>query len=964
MATSVGIKMNLEGAAQFKADLQQINQKSKELASEMKAVATGTNNAADKQRVLASQIDNAKNKIDLLTKKYDSQKAALDASNNELEEAKRLYGEDSQQVQKLTTQVTKQETALSKTKTEINKATAELNKLESEEEDATSATKKLASAEKSAGDASSQMKQGFTTLKGALANLAADGIRKVVDGLKEIMTAGPAFADEIMTMASQTHLATDTLQELSYMSDLVDVDVSTVAGSMKKLTKSMSSAKGGTGAAADTFKSLGVSVTDSNGALRSSEEVFFDTIDALGKIENETERDAAAMSIFGKSATDLNPMIEAGADQLRGFAQEAHEMGYVLDSSSLRALGRVQDEFDRFKQQMTSVKNQIASGLAPAMERAMKKIQSIVKGINWQKVGEQLGKAFERVIDVFEWIIDHGNEIKSALTGIVTAMAAAKVMQFVSAVSKMAKGLQTATVAQEGMNAAANANPYILLASAIIGVTAAVVSYGKKLIEANYEASLHVQRAHELTAATSETNAAVEESVARYNEMQEARDASMNASLAEISNAEMLAKQLEGLADANGVVADGDKARAQFILNELNNALGTEYSMTGNVIDQYANLKNSIAEVIQMKQAEAVLAAEQEAYNEAVVNRADAEALLVQKAQEKLDIETQMAENDLRIAELEQIIASTGMYSDAQRAEMANLTSAQTELQGTLDETNAKYNEAAAVVDRYAYDAQQYTNNMTAALAGDYSQISHMSYDTAKAQGLASSQASQAVSKNATQASSNWVNSFAGLLSTATGKTVEFQDVGKGMIQAMINGQKAGEPMTLAQLAALRNKMKADMSKSATDAKSSGKQIPYGIASGINSNSGVAYSAVSQLANNIIAQFNKDMVIKSPSRVFAESGKFMVAGIAKGINDNAGLAMNAVSGLSSSLTSAMDLSASVGTASLGNSTINDSRKNSVTMNIYGADGQSVNDLADVVIDKLQRTIIGSEAVYA
>ena len=121
------------------------------------------------------------------------------------------------------------------------------------------------------------------------------------------------------------------------MSGLVDVDVSTVASSLKKLTKNMDSARGGTGAAADAFATLGVSVTDINGSLRDNEDVFYDTIDALGKMENETERDALAMAIFGKSATDLNPMIEAGSKQLKAFADEAHEMGYVLDGDALKA---------------------------------------------------------------------------------------------------------------------------------------------------------------------------------------------------------------------------------------------------------------------------------------------------------------------------------------------------------------------------------------------------------------------------------------------------------------------------------------------------------------------------------------------------------------------------------------------------------------------------------------------------
>ena len=65
-------------------------------------------------------------------------------------------------------------------------------------------------------------------------------------------------------------------------------------------------------ATADAYKALGISVTDAHGNLRDGETVYWQAIDALGKMQNETERDALAMQIFGKSARELNPLIEQG----------------------------------------------------------------------------------------------------------------------------------------------------------------------------------------------------------------------------------------------------------------------------------------------------------------------------------------------------------------------------------------------------------------------------------------------------------------------------------------------------------------------------------------------------------------------------------------------------------------------------------------------------------------------------
>lgn len=926
-----------------------INSTAKELRDIDKLLKLDPSNVtlmAQKQETLQRAVTQTKDKLDLLKEAEEKLKAEMVDGGSE---------EQQRQLAALQREIISTENSLDKYENQLNGTENE--------------TRELAQATQQAGQATEGMSQGFTVLKGALANLVADGIRKAVDGFKDMMTAAPAFADEIMTLSSKTSLATDTLQELSYMSGLVDVDVSTVAGSMQKLTKNMASARGGTGATAEAFKTLGISVTDINGQLRDNEDVFFDTIDALGQMENETERDALAMQIFGKSATSLNPMIEAGADALKGFAAEAHDMGYVLDSSAIESLSKVQDEFDRFEKQMESVKIQIASGVAPAIERGMKKLSDVMKKIDWKKIGEQMGKAFDKLIDAFEWIIDNGNLIKSLLTGIVTAMAVGKVMQFVSSVSAMTSALKSATVAQEGMNAAAKANPYILVATAIIGVTSALISFGKGLNQANYEASLHVQKAHELIDASEAQRAANEELVNSYAEASEARTSSMNAGLAEIANAEALAGQLEGLADANGVVAESDKARAEFILGELNNALGTEYSMTGNQIDQYTQLTGAIDELIQKKQAEIMLSAEEDAYREAITNRDAAEQELINTENRRIELQTQLAENEMRAQELSDLVASSGMYNGAFVTELQNINSASAEMQAELDGLNASYPNLAATVDQYAWDVQQYTNNMTSALSGDYASIQHMSWDAAKAQGLASSQASQQVSANAQSAATNWMGSFASLLSQASGKNVEFESVGKGMIQAWVDGQKQGEPMTIAQLTAMRNRMKTDLSKSAADAESVGGSIPTGAAQGIYNNSGYAYTAIKNLGNQMIAEFKATIDSHSPSKVFAGLGKNIVQGVDQGITQNAGLAIGAVENLASGMIAGFNPQLMAGVPSgmmnsMAGSVINNGGSNSIEVNVYGAEGMNVNDLADEVIDKLQRTIIGSEAVYA
>ena len=106
----------------------------------------------------------------------------------------------------------------------------------------------------------------------------------------------------------------------------------------------------------EAFNRLGVTYAYTNGVLRDSEEVFWEVIDALGKVENETQRDAIAMKILSESAAELNPLIEAGSGKMKEYADEAHKMGYVLDDDALSALQNVDDTMQRFSKTTDGVK--------------------------------------------------------------------------------------------------------------------------------------------------------------------------------------------------------------------------------------------------------------------------------------------------------------------------------------------------------------------------------------------------------------------------------------------------------------------------------------------------------------------------------------------------------------------------------------------------------------------------------
>lgn len=198
----------------------------------------------------------------------------------------------------------------------------------------------------------------------------------VVAAIGALTVKSGKWADDINTMSKVYHIGTGELQKYSAAAELVDVDVETIAKSHTKLEKSMASAAKGTGANAEAFEKLGVSVTDANGNLRSGDEVWQEVIKALGQVENETERDALAMQLMGKSAAQLNPLIEDGGETYKNLADTLakYDLDFI-DQETLDQANAFNDSLDTIKAvgmvAFQQLGTQLAAYLAPVMERVV-----------------------------------------------------------------------------------------------------------------------------------------------------------------------------------------------------------------------------------------------------------------------------------------------------------------------------------------------------------------------------------------------------------------------------------------------------------------------------------------------------------------------------------------------------------------------------------------------------------------
>ena len=371
MADNFGLKIGVEGEKEFKKALSDINQQFKVLGSEMK-LATSQFDANERS------VESLTSKNEVLTKQIDAQKEKIETLRKALENASDSFGENDKRTQQWVTALNNAQAELNGMERELSQNEKAIDEIGDEMGDAAKQTDKFGDeldqtadqAEKSGGKFSKlgSIVKGIGAAMGTA--LVAIGTAAVAAGkaLVDMTVEAAAYADEMLTQSTVTGMSVESLQAYSYAADLVDVSLDTLTGSMAKNVKSMASAADGSVKYADAYAQLGVAVTNADGTLRDSEEVYWEVIDALGGVANETERDALAMQLFGKSAQDLNPLIAQGSEGIAALTDEAKRMGAVLSEETIAKLGAFDDSVQRLKQGSEAAKRVMGTVLLPQLQ--------------------------------------------------------------------------------------------------------------------------------------------------------------------------------------------------------------------------------------------------------------------------------------------------------------------------------------------------------------------------------------------------------------------------------------------------------------------------------------------------------------------------------------------------------------------------------------------------------------------
>lgn len=167
-------------------------------------------------------------------------------------------------------------------------------------------------------------------LSGALGTLAPLlSVAGLVGMVKGTIEAGDAMND----LSQRTGVSVEALARFKKAAAVSGTDIESVSKALVKLSQTMLNAKAGGDAQAATFKTLGISIADSKGQMKTADSVMLEVANRFKAMPDGVAKTALALRLLGKSGAEMIPMLNMGGDAIdklkvkmtEAFAKKADE---------------------------------------------------------------------------------------------------------------------------------------------------------------------------------------------------------------------------------------------------------------------------------------------------------------------------------------------------------------------------------------------------------------------------------------------------------------------------------------------------------------------------------------------------------------------------------------------------------------------------------------------------------------
>lgn len=534
---ALGGSIKLKGESEYRRALNQITQNLREVSSEMKIVTstydkndTSTEALTAKSGVLNNRLEEQKAKLKLVSDQYKQYYEAVKESANEhiqlgekLEDAKgklasieaqcgknsKEYEEQKKAVddlQKEYDESTKAQDANEKSlsqlavqmnnaKADVIKTTKEIDNLGKESDGSAKQVDDLSKKMGDADGASKNLNDGFTVLKGTMANLASQAISKVVDGFKELVGGAvdyqksmEYYTTSFTVMTGSADKASETVKKLADIGATTPFDMPQLAD------------------ATSLLMNFGFSADDAVDSMMMLGDISQGNADKLDTIARAYGKMNSAQKV---SLESINMMIDAGFNPLQEISEHTGESmqslydriskGKVSVDEITESMVRSTSEGGKYFQSMDAqsqtldgrlstlsdtINSKLGEALQPILQKAadewIPNITNAIDNMDIDSVVSVIDDIVSSVGDLFGFIMNNGDTIISLVAGIGTAMLTWNVANMINGVVTAVKAFQAAnegaTVAQALLNGVMNANPIMLVVTLLAGLVATIIT--------------------------------------------------------------------------------------------------------------------------------------------------------------------------------------------------------------------------------------------------------------------------------------------------------------------------------------------------------------------------------------------------------------------------------------------------------------------------------------------------------
>lgn len=707
-----------------------------------------------------------------------------------------------------------------------------------------------------------------------------------------------------------------------------------------------------------------------------------------------------------KSLIDMFGSLEAGKAALSMAGDNAQTFVNNLEAMETQTdvVGEAYDKVtDTFKEKSKMVINSLENvgiqayskfeePLKGAMDSAQESINELSRDMENGKLGESVDKiaegfgvlitktielaadALPPLINGFAFVVDSGTELATVLATVGGGMAALKAYNIAKAtvmplkqsfdeavlslklfqganagttlsqaalnhtltMGEVAVGVLTgkinlSTAAHAAWNAVKAADPTLMIVAAVGALTAGIVALTLTMGDADEE--------------TKQLQATLDETNDKWKDLKETQEENLKNDLSQIENTQKLRNELSYLVDENGKVKKGYEARANFILGELNEALGTEYTMTDGIIGKYNELNGNIDELIQKKRVKAILDAQEPLYQEAINKQmqeanqiAELNNSILDKQAEKQKIENELVKEygtnwQKGASEAKDARATTYwiMEDDINKKQKLlngyeksynehtntivnyenNMTLAssknakdwakiQTEIKESAGET---YQEKKKLLEKEEAGAKYHYESLLKKQKNGDKKVTEAQIKAAKerVEEKEIKELTEVVDTRSPEYSSAIKNMSLKAMEMFSDDTEEYFGVSQEKYNNVVKGLRSKDPDIRKKAEKTAEEMLLKLKSKDDQYSKVGANVINGVINGIDDTSSSLFSKMSSLGTSMLDAFKIALHIKSPSKKFAKEARFIPSGVALGVKQNAKVAEKSVEELSNKM---------------------------------------------------------------